>query len=398
MLDKAIVMIGGGKLQMPALRWAREAGLKVLLIDKNITSNNNFNADEFFNASGDNSNQLENFISRVKEKYNILGCYCGSDFGLISVAKLNKKLGIEGPDIQSVHDCLNKEEAKKKMKQAGLPVVEGITLEEIPSNLSNEFSFPLIVKPLDSSGSRGVSVAMDDKQLKIAFSNAKKFNTKVLVENYLEGNHIDISGIILNKKFFPGGILDRFFSPLPYRVPIYGIQPSSITQKLQKDLYSLLEKAAKSLGILSGPVKADIILTDRGPFIIEITPRLHGEVSSSFVCNLTYGTSPVKQWINWISSKKLPDEQAFHKEYCYSGWAGLFCNKPGTLKNIKGIQKAKEICGIEDVLIRRDVGAHFNSTTDNTALIGFLFAVAKSAKEVKKIFQEAMKTIEIEME
>ena len=138
MLDKAIVMIGGGKLQMPALRWAREAGLKVLLVDKNIRSNNSCNADEFFNASGDNSEQLENLISRVKEKYNILGCYCGSDFGLISVAKLNKKLGIEGPDIQSVYDCLNKEEAKNKMKQAGLPVVEGITLEEIPNNLSNE--------------------------------------------------------------------------------------------------------------------------------------------------------------------------------------------------------------------------------------------------------------------
>ena len=39
MLDKAIVMIGGGKLQMPALRWAREAGLKVLLVDKNISDN-----------------------------------------------------------------------------------------------------------------------------------------------------------------------------------------------------------------------------------------------------------------------------------------------------------------------------------------------------------------------
>ena len=152
------------------------------------------------------------------------------------------------------------------------------------------------------------------------------------------------------------------------------------------------------MGILSGPVKADIILTDHGPFIIEITPRLHGEVSSSFVCNLTYGTSPVKQWINWISSKKLPDEQAFHKESCYSGWAGIFCNRSGTLKNIKGIQKTKEIDGIEDVLIRRGIGSHFKSTTDNTALIGFLFASAQSARDVMNIFQEAMKTIEIDME
>ena len=398
MLDRAIVMIGGGKLQMPALQWAREAGLKVLLIDKNMASNNGLNAAEFLNASGDNSEQIENFVFKIKDKYNIVGCYCGSDFGLKSVAKLNEMLGIEGPGLQSVHDCLNKEEAKNKMKQAGLPVVEGSTYEELPSNLSNNFLFPLIVKPLDSSGSRGVSVAMNEKQLKSAFSNAKKFNAKVLVENYLEGSHIDISGIFINKKFFPGGILDRFFSPLPYRVPIYGIQPSSISQKQQKELYSLLKKAAKSLGILSGPVKADIILTDYGPFIIEITPRLHGEVSSSFVCNLTYGTSPVKQWINWISSKKLPDEQAFHKESCYSGWAGIFCNRSGTLKNIKGIQKTKEIDGIEDVLIRRDIGSHFKSTTDNTALIGFLFASAQSARDVMNIIQEAMKTIEIDME
>ena len=394
-MKKTIIFLGCSELQIPAIKWAKDSGLLVILCDINSNSPGKEFADEFINIGGDNIEELAELAIQKSKEFDILSAYCGSDFGLRSVAKINKVLNLKCLPEEVVEASLNKAKTKEILINKKIATPKGIVLKEFDT-FKNDIELPLVVKPLDGSGSRGVTYVRKFNDIQEAIKEARTVSCDILIEEAIIGDHIDVSGFYANEKFYPGGQLDRYFSPLPFRYPIYGLQPPKSVD--QDKIYEILEQSCNALGINWGPVKADIINTKKGPFIIEVTPRFHGDVSTSFVCKKTYDLSPIQQWFDWLSNSKLPNREMFKSSKKVSGWAGIFASKVGTIKEIRGLKFLKEVPFFSDFLIRRNIGSSINSIRDNNALVGFVFATSHSYYDTERSLKEMIDKIEIIIE
>ena len=100
------------RITASGLKGVKEAGLSIILCDKNLNSPGIKYADEFCNIGGEDIESLLNFVTTKKDDYEIVSAYCGSDFGLRAVSILNQKLGLDGLEINVVELSFNKSETK----------------------------------------------------------------------------------------------------------------------------------------------------------------------------------------------------------------------------------------------------------------------------------------------
>src|SRR5690606_6806916 len=144
-------------------------------------------------------------------------------------------------------------------------------------------------------------------------------------------HHVDVNGLFLNGDFHPCGLLDRFFSDRPSHYPIWRYQPSSLARSQEDDVYKLVVKAARAIGIEVGPVKADVLRTSEGPVLLEVAPRFHGDVSTAFVSPLATGTSPIQAWLAYLAGTAEPRSLIPREAFRYAGWMGIFPTAHGRL-------------------------------------------------------------------
>lgn len=354
-------------------------------------------ADAFAQIAGDDIKGLLGFAREQSVGQRIVSAYCGSDFGLLSVASINRALGLPGLDEAAIANSLHKARANQVLRQAGLPVPQGRLLLATDTVPKQDLTYPLIVKPVDGSGSRGVTRVESTSELETAISVARSVSTEVLLEQVIEGEHLDVSGFFAAGQFFSGGQLERYFSSPPHRYPTWGCQPPDLELASQKSIYLLLEQAARALNLDCGPVKADIIQGSDGPVLIEVTPRFHGDVSTSFVCPLAHGVSPVQQWMQWLASGELPSDEIFCRPGQKAGWAGIFPAHSGTVQAIDGVDDVIAMSGIAGVLLRRGPGWKVERLSDNRAVLGFLFAIGRDTVQIRERLTAGLAKIQIRM-
>ncbi|NQU02908.1 MAG: hypothetical protein HQ589_02015, partial [Syntrophaceae bacterium] len=122
----------------------------------------------------------------------------------------------------------------------------------------------------------------------------------IIAEQFIEGAHHDVNGLFWDDVFYPCGIGDRFFTPFPYCVPHHGYFPSMLPNTQRQELYGMLEKGARSMGITWGPVKADGVVRHDKCYVYEISPRFHGDIITSNVMSLLKKRNPIYQLLRCI--------------------------------------------------------------------------------------------------
>jgi biotin carboxylase len=397
-MKRAIIHLGGSPLQMPGLRWTRAVGLEVLLCDARAEVPGRALATESVVLGAED---VAAQVAQAREwarRYSVAGAYCSGDHGLRAVAAIGEALGLEVPALAATECALDKVRALAVLRAAGVPVPRGRALgpeeEDAP-----ELTLPVVVKPVGSSGSRGVRVVRERGEMAVAVRAARLFDPAVVVEEMVEGEHVDVSGFFADGRFFPGGQLDRFFSPLPHRYPVWGMQPRAVGNGPEEaSIYDLLERAARALGIHAGPVKADCIVTPHGPVLLEVAPRFHGDTSTSFVCPLAYGISPVQQWFEYLATGRTPGHEVLAQPEGVAGWMGIFPPEAGTLVAIKGVETAARVEGVAEVYLHRAPGYRVAAVADNLALLGFIWARAADREELVARLQAARAALRVVME
>ena len=388
---KALIHIGGSFLQLPSIRWAKELGLHVVLTDWNPDVPGRLLADEYENIGGTDIPALLELAHRVNNEYTLIGAYASSDFGLPAVAAITEAFSLPGCSQLAVKRALDKPVSKDIWLKNDLPTPKGKsvkTLEELHSAV-DELGLPLILKPTDSCGSQGISSIRRIEDVQQMFIAAQRFSDTVLVELLVSGHHVDVNGLFNDGIFFPCGTMERYFCEPPYHYPIWGCQPSSLNETQEREAYTLVEQAARVLGIESGPVKADLIWTDDGPVIIEMGPRFHGDVGTAYVTVLATDQSPIKAWFAFL--KGDPDFELYLPNHCkqYAGWIGLFPSKIGHLKSIDNIDYVRRIPRVHEVYLRANRGIELKPHKDNTTLCGFIWASGIDKGELYEILMKA---------
>ncbi|MFV2055874.1 MAG: ATP-grasp domain-containing protein [Thiohalomonadales bacterium] len=396
----ALIYIGASQLQLPAIHWAKKMGLEVLVTDSNPDAPGIRFADEYRQLDGSDVDGLLRFAQEITKRHTLVACYCGSDFGLAAVAAISARFRLPAVSEVVTKLALNKAKAKEVLQRAGIGIPQGVCVRSV-SELDlviKSLGLPVIIKPVDSSGSRGVCTVIHRNQLADAFSKAQRYSEQVMVESVIEGDHIDVNGVYIDDYFYPCGLLDRYFSSQPFNYPIWGCQPCCLSEDVRVKVYAAVDAGARALGIHIGPVKADVIVENGSPVILEIGPRFHGDVSTSFVSPLlTNNQSAPQVWFAYLAGKAFKVFLPTENENILAGWMAIFPDSGGYFESIDGIEAASAVDGITQIRTLKNPGYRVDAVADNLAVLGFIWAIASNKILLKQRLDEARQLLIVRM-
>lgn len=393
-----LFIVSGGILQIPAVFQAKELGLLVAVSDRNPDAPAMKYADiPVMMNTWDVKGHIRE-TQKLAKKYNLVGIYTQGADVEVTVAKMAKALGLPGTDPQAAMNCKNKALMRKVFEQKKInqiPFAEVKNIEEVKIAVK-KIGFPVIFKNIDNSASRGTSVVNKESQIEEAFKSAKEASkTKsALIEKFLTGPEQSVDMIVYKGKYYPAGICDRQFSTPPYRVEIGHVNLTSVPRKTQQKIYQLAEKSGRALGIDFGVAKADLILTAKGPFILEMTNRLSGGFDSQYTKPYATGMNLIRPTIKMAIGAKPDWDDLRIKWNRISACLAIF-PKRGIIKDIHGVDGALRIPGVTNVIITARIGDKIDKVENSADRIGFVITIAKTRREAIKSAKTALNKIKI---
>jgi biotin carboxylase len=272
------------------------------------------------------------------------------------------------------------------------------TLEEAQKVLLH-VGFPAIVKAVDNAASRGSMKIVSEAQLASALERAKaesKTRTAI-IEQYLVGPEQSVETIVWRGRHYHIGMADREFGFHPYHIETSHIDPSRLSADVQRQIYQVVDAAADSLGIDFGPAKADMILTPQGPMILEMAARLSGGFHSQYTTPLSTGQDPIRAAMEIATGRALNESLLRPKQHRVAICAGVFPPK-GRISSIRGLDAARNIPGIEQVIVTRGVGDMVTDYVDNGCRLCWIIAVGNSVERAQSVIDHARATLHFDID
>jgi len=202
----------------------------------------------------------------------------------MTVAAIANALGLRGIDMGSAILSSDKLLMKEKFSKDQIPIPRFSQVHSVLDihQFLTQTAYPIVIKPVDSRGARGVLRVTEGMDLDWAFNTSKQFSPtgRVMVEEYLDGPQVSTESIIINGVAYTPGFADRNYEFLdkyaPHIIENGGQLPSNLDSSTQVEVRELVEQAALSMGILNGVVKGDIVVSEGKVRVIELAARLSG--------------------------------------------------------------------------------------------------------------------------
>jgi biotin carboxylase len=399
-MDRYLIIVGGGILQIPAVEEAHKMGLKVVILDKSLQAPAMAVADEKAFISTKDIDAAINYAKEFSKTHNVVGVYTqGTDVEL-TVANIAKELGLPGIDVQSANDCNNKIEMRKRLAKHNIPGPKfdfADNYEQVKYK-AEKLGYPLVVKSIDNSGSRGIRILDNENLLEQACEEAQKYSfydKRILLEEYLDGEEYSVDTIVYNNIVYPCGISDREFDySKEFAIQTGSVTPSRLPENIQNEMYNLMSQAAKAMGIDKGAFKGDLILCGDKPKILEVTARLSGGFDSQYRKPYSFGINLIKATIDISIGNKLDFRDIVPKWVKYSKTTSPF-PQSGKITEISGLDALKNIKGVRNIFLLVKEGDIVEDYKHCVNRVGYIILSADSYEELKQIEKEALETLKI---
>lgn len=392
---KKIMILGGGYLQVPGIKKAKELGLYVICVDMNPVAPGFEYADKSYTISTiDYMKLLEIAMNEKIDGIMTLA----SDMPVRTVAYISEKLGFNFMSTKDAEVATNKILMRKRLDQHNIPQPKffiASTIDEYKKIISN-FPDKYIVKPADNSGGRGIFLVDKVSRSEDAFNYSKKFAKcgDILIEEYMDGMEVSVESITINGKTEVIAITDKLTSGAPYFVEIGHTIPSMLSRNIINQIKKITIDTINAVGIKNGPSHTEVKITNDGPKIVEIGARLGGG-------NITSDLVPLATGVDMISAsiKLAMDESVNIEAHINNGAALRYVDyKEGKLLNVKNIDLVKSMEGIEKVNILKNTGEKLTTLKSCDDRVAYVIARGKDSFEAISKCEDAINNIKIEVE
>ncbi|MDD3944939.1 MAG: ATP-grasp domain-containing protein [Bacteroidales bacterium] len=309
---KKLLILGASEMQLPLIIRARELGYYTVVADYNSTAPGFVYANEKLPVS---TNDVDTLVAYSREN-KIDGVLTTSDFPVNSVAIISKELGLSAMSRDVADICTNKYKQRTVLKEVGInhPFFK---LCNTVSDLKSLHNFPYIVKPIDSSASRGIKLVKDKDELLSAYYEALSYSksNNTIVEEFIKGREFSVETLTQNykthiiaitEKITKGKNIGRFVEDTQ-------IEPAKLTEPDENLIRNIVLDSIYAIGLNNCPSHTEVMLSDRGCFIIEIACRLGGDYITSDLVPLSTGVDMLENLINIALGLPIITEQLFHK-------------------------------------------------------------------------------------
>lgn len=396
--NKTLLIIGAGMLQTYAIKVARQLGLTACAIDLNPDAPGIPFCNDFIQTSTKDIAGAIRAAKTFQKRHNLHGVMtCGSDVSY-TVSHIAKALKLPGiPPVQALR-ATDKGLMRQTLKKAGVPVPKFKIVMSLKQalNASVETGFPLIIKPVDNMGARGVLRLSSKSDIIKAFPLAIEHSRrkKAILEEFLPGKELSIDTIVYKGTVHLISIADRIISGLPYCIERGHTIPSNCSKQELSKALEMAKKGISALKIRSGPVKFDMRLTKRGAIIGEMTARLSGGFHSQLTEPLSMGTNSIKAVIDLSLGFPLDMNDVTPKFHHGAAERSIY-PAPGKVISIKHVRKARKMKNIADIILQINPGDILHPVTSNLGKAAHVIGSGKTRKEAIHNTLKALKTIEI---
>lgn len=301
-----IAIIGANEFQNQLILKAKELGYETFVFAWKSGDIGEFSADHFIPISIVEKEK----IWECCKKNNIDACVSvGSDLAIHTVNYIQRKLNRPcNPEITDIVST-NKYEMRKAFLTQGVQTPKFVKTDEVPSKEALlGMKYPLIVKPTDRSGSRGIYKVNDyDELCKSVIASLKQsFEKKVIIEEYIEGEEYSCEAVSYNGKHRILAFTKKFTTGSPHFIETGHMEPADIPSKHIERIKNQIYAAIDSLKIKNGASHTEFKLDDSfNVHIIEIGSRMGGDFIGSDLVQLSTGYDFLKMVID-ISLGKEP--------------------------------------------------------------------------------------------
>lgn len=284
---KKLAIIGASYLQKPLVEKCRELGIYSICFAWEDGAVCKDSCNKFYPISTVDKDA----ILKVCQEEMIDGITTiASDVATLTVNYVAEKMGlISNPDDYS-ETTTNKYLMRQCFLDNGVPSPKFTLADDNNHYHITGFKFPLIVKPTDRSGSRGVEKVLDPVQLEEAIARAQKesFEHKAIIEEFVTGREISVESISYEGKHTILQITDKVTTGAPFFVELEHHQPSSLPEDIKSQVKEIVLHALDALHIQYGASHSELKITEDGDIkVIEIGARMGGDFIGSNLVQLS---------------------------------------------------------------------------------------------------------------
>lgn len=375
---KKLLIIGAGIFQIPAIKKAKKLGCFVIATDVDPS------APGFLYADAKKIVDVKDVEGNgeVGKQYGIDGVMSiVAELGVRTAADVAYALDLQGLKPECARAATDKFLMREIFAQKKLPsplYKKAFTIKEAQS-ASEALGFPIVVKPVDSSGSRGVSKVDRIDELEKAFSWAKEYsqNGSVIIETFVEGEEVTVEALSYKGDHQILAISGKKHIPFPYCVSIDLTYPPLYDEGTLESIRILTKKALTALGIDSGPSHSEILMTKDGPVLVEIAARGGGYGVFSDIIELVSGVDIVKESIT-IALGSKPD---IYAKYQKAATLRFFTPGEGKIAAIVGVEQARALPGVRIVSIALKPGDSIDRIVSDGTRPGYVITYGDTRQE-----------------
>ncbi len=381
------MVFGVGELQRSIIFRAKAMGLYVVGIDpcQDAVCKNDVDAFEIVGG------QDYEGTCKAIEKHRVSAIVtAATDKPLVMMARVAEKYGFPFYSVETAQWSTDKFQMKQRFLEGGVPCAKGRLVKSVSE--VEDFEYPVIVKPRDNSGSRGVKLCRTKEELQESMSEALENShlDTVLVEEFIEGPEYSIEGLHFDGESHVIQFTEKKTTEFPYNVELGHIQPANISEANKEKIREIIAKIGKALNFENCPSHTELKINERGIFVIETSPRLGGDYITSTLTPLSTGINVEDQLLN-IALGEAADITPTKSQY--SG-VRFFAFKEGAeIKNEPNVEFVKGWPHVVDFGFKLKKGDRVNRITSSLNRYGQLILQAGNRDAIEEAFDKYEKVI-----
>ena len=398
---KKLLLLGTSVRTCDMIRYAQSQGVHVIVTD-NLPSEKSAGkqiADETWMVSTADVDKLE----QLARGNNVDGVFAGvSEFNLERALTLSERLGLPFYCTRKQWNLSsNKTRFKEICRGHNIPVVEEFNLDEnFKSEDLSGIKYPVIVKPADSSGWKGISVCNNENDLRSGYKNALSYSRskEIIVEKFVVGDEISVNYTLKNGKMSLSCMFDKYFNNNLGMLPIAMVNlfPSKYLEPYIETMNKKVINLFLDFGCLDGALFLQGKVNESGFVFFEMGYRLAGSASYKFISRLNK-INNMEMLINYSLTGNMGGYDLIQDNPRFNSYCCLLSLFPGSgvVGKIEGLDKIHMLNSIIDIFQNYQVGDYIANTLTLSQVILRLFIIEDSLDRLKCTIEYIYKNVKV---
>lgn len=328
------------------------------------------------------------------------------DAGVVIAALASERLGLPHNPPEAAAATRNKLMMRRALEvgEVPQPSFQAIGARDDPAHICDRLGYPVVIKPLSLSASRGVIRVDGDDEARRAAERVRRIlavagrnpDEPLIAERFMPGPEVALEGVLYEGELDVLAVFDKP-DPLdgPYFEETIYVTPSRLHPEVLDEVVAVTERAARAIGLREGPVHAELRITSGEVRVVEVAARSIGGLCGRSLRFGLLGTPLEVLVLRHALGMRKP---GLRRETGAAGVMMLPIPRAGILQAVHGRDEALAVPGVRELDIAVPTGERVQPLPEGDRYLGFLFAAGATPDEVEDSLRRAQARLRFEID